>query len=532
MFFNFDAKRKTELIKPAQPTFSFGMPGAGVRIDGDSAYTYSAFWACVKIISETIAYLPWHVMQNGQASSIADMHPLDRVVYRKPNPEMDSYTYKEIMLSHALTWGNHYAEIERNRLGDIVALWPIDPETVQVKRDNSDRIVYEVQQPTGTTTVLPARDVFHIRGPSRDGLCGYSVIQMARESISLGLAAEAFGASFFGNGAIPGVVIKNSGGAKLKEEGVKNLLATWNKKNKGPRNFNKTEYLDAGMEIERIGIPPADAQFLETRKFQITEIARWFRIPPHKLADLERSTHSNIESQNIEFVTDSIMPWISRIECQADVSLLREDDYGRYYNKINVKGLLRGDSKTRGEFYKLMASLGAMSIDEIRSKEDMDPIGGAEGDLKLVPLNMTTLERMVQGEVKPTGGVSSNASALMMDTSQRFCKIELKRVEKAHEKNDYKQYLADFYVNHARALVDGFSRPVGIIAEQLGAKLDVDGVLMRFFGDYVQKSADELQNAIETGRLNALLCSWTARKADNLAKQLTETVIREAKSHV
>lgn len=531
MFFNFRAAKQSGSVPPRGQPLAFGLPGAGITVNADSAYTYSAFWACVKIISETIAYLPWHIMQSGDRRIVASDHPLDRVVYRKPNPEMSAATYKELMLAHALTWGNHYAEIERNRLGDVVALWPIDPENVDVQRDNSGQIVYRVQSQSGSVVTLAPRDVFHLRGPSRDGLIGYSVIQMARESISLGLAAEAFGSSFFGNGAIPGVVIKNTGGAKLKEEGVRNLLATWNKKNRGPRNFNKTEYLDAGMEVERIGVPPGDAQFLETRKFQITEIARWFRIPPHKLADLERSTHTNIEAQNIEFVTDSIMPWISRIECQSDVTLLSDDDYGVYYNKINVNGLLRGDSKSRGEFYQLLAGMGVLSIDEIRSMEDRDAIGGDEGELRIVPMNMTTLGRMVHGENGSGRGMSQNANAALMDACRRMTKLEINRVKRIGEKPDTEANLVQFYSQHARATADAIAPLAGIIADQIGVEL-TEQQIMQAVGTDIERSADEANHAIKTGRLNALLCSWESRKADRLAQQIINAVQSGGKNDV
>lgn len=525
MFFNIDAKRKTEPV--GRPSIvSYGLPTAGVKVDGDTALTYSAFWACVKIISETVGYLPWRIMEEGALRTVAIDHPLDRVVHRLPNPEMSSVTFKELLLAHCLTWGNAYCEIERNRIGDVVALWPIDPDNVKVDRDANGALVYEIMSGAGTKTIMAPRDIFHVRGPSRDGINGYSVVQMARESISLGLATESFGSAFFGNGAIPGMVIQNKGGAKLNVEGVQNLLRTWNKQHKGPKKAGKVEYLDAGMEVQQLGIPPADSQFLETRKFQITEIARWFRIPPHKLADLERSTHTNIESQNIEFVTDSIMPWVARIECQADISLLRDDEVGRYYNKINLKGLLRGDSKARAEYYKVMSGLGVLSIDEIRALEDQDELGGAAGALRMVPMNMTTVERMASGQVNST---SNEIRGLVLESAERFCKREIKATEKAHEKADPAAFIRDFYVGHAQACADGFRRIARIVC---GDGVDVDGILVRFFGDYAAKSADQLHNAIITGKKQALFSSWQARKAENLARDLMNTLVKEGGAHV
>lgn len=526
MFFGITAKRKTA---PAQTGgYSFYRPPiAGVKVNDDTAFTYSAFYSCMRIISETIAYLPWHVMLAGTNRQIARDHKLDATLYSRPNDEMNSFTYRELMLQHALGWGNAYSEIERNRAGDIVNLWPLDPSRVNSERDNNGRLYYEVTNNYTGSSTLKARDVFHVRGPSRDGIRGYSIIELASESISLGLAAEAFGSGFFGNGAIPGAVIKNTGQSKLSETGALNIVKSFNKIHKGPRNAFKTEYLSPGLDIEVIGIPPNAAQFLETRKFQITEIARWFRIPPHKLADLERSTHTNIEAQNIEFVTDAVMPWVSRIEAQANFALI--NDPSRYYNKINVLGILRGDSKARAEYYKILASLGVLSIDEIRDKEDMDTIGAA-GDLRLVPLNMTTPERMSRGDVKQDS-LSRTVNSLMLEAAQRFCKIEIKQAAKLAQKQDL-EGLRDFYVRHAQTLADSFHSLSAMTSELLNCDVkQVTGGLKRFFGDYVASSADQLQNAMQTGQLNPLLCSWEARKADNLAKELTQFIVNQKGSN-
>ena len=514
MFFGVSAKRKTGQPRLSGGGFSFFRPPtSGIKVDDNTAFTYSGFYSCMRIISETIAYLPWHVMVAGTKRQIARDNPLDNILFMRPNEEMNSFTFRELMLQHALGWGNAYAEIERNRSGDIVNLWPLDPARVEPKRDANGRLYYEVINHEDLNVDLKPRDVFHLRGPSRDGIKGYSVIELAAESISLGLASEAFGAGFFGNGAIPGTVIKNSGQSKIGPEGVKNLLKTFNKKNQGSRQAFKTEYLDPGLEIEVIGISPESAQFLETRKFQISEIARWFRIPPHKLADLERSTHTNIEAQNIEFVTDAIMPWVSRIENQGNFSLIRNPS--QFYNKINVLGVLRGDSKARSEYYRILASLGVLSIDEIREKEDMDSIGEA-GDLRLVPLNMVTPERAKSGEASKENRVNNAANAIIRETAQRFSKIEIARAKKLSERQD-KQAIADFYVSHARSLFDGFNNVSTLVCEDSQRK---DNTLQQFFGDYITQSADQLQNAMESEQLNALFCSWEARKADNMARDL------------
>ena len=501
----FEAVRKTSENKNRSFTY-FGVPVAGVSVTEENALKYSAVWACTKIISETIASLPWRVMET--KTTVAD-HPLDNILYRRPNSETSPYQFKELISSHAVTWGNHYSEIERNRAGDVVNLWPIDPSRVEPDRDSKGNLYYAVSNESAANTDIKAKDMFHVRGPSRDGVNGYSVVKYAAESISLGMATESFGSSFFGNGAIPGVVIKNTNNADMGEDGVKNLLKSWNKKNRGPAQAHKTQYLDGGMEIQQLGIPPNDSQFLETRKFQINEIARWFRIPPHKLADLERSTFSNIESQNIEFVTDSILPWVTRIESQTNFSLLKSEVY---YNKLKLMGLLRGDSKARSEYYKTMAGLGTLSIDEMRDFEDLDMIGGETGSMRMVPMNMTTIDRMAQGENLKAG------ANVIKETAERFVKMEIKKAEKVNSAFD----MRDFYIDHARKMADGF-RSVALLVYK-GS--DIDNTLIQFFGNYVANSADELQNAIENDRKADILRSWNARKADNLTRDLINKLVQ------
>jgi len=508
MFFNISSRQKIAKAEPRGGSILYTPPIAGMSVNDETAFNYSAFFACMRIISETIAYLPWHVIVGGTKKQIARDNKLDDVLYRRPNAEMNGFTFKEVTIQHLLGWGNSYAEIERNRLGDIVNLWPIDPACVSIERDSNGRIYYDVSVERGPNVALPSKDVFCVRGPSRDGLIGYSIIEKAKQAISLGLAAEAFGASFYGNGAMVGTVIKNDGSAKLSPEGVKNMLSTFNRKNQGPRNAMKTEYLDGGLSIERVGIPPSDAQFIESRKFQIQDICRWFRIPPHKLADLERSTHTNIEAQNIEFVTDAVIPWVSRLENQANFSLIK--DPANFYTKMNVLGILRGDSKARAEYYKTLANLGVLSIDEIREKEDMDSIG-ADGDLRLVPMNMTTPERAKSGDLAPNKAAATN---IVNQTAQRFVKIEMKRTQKLAQRKDF-EGIASFYVEHATALADAFSSVASLFCSDEKAK---DCELKRFFARYIEESAEALQNAIETDAVDSLFSSWEARKADNLTR--------------
>lgn len=435
----------------------FSTPAAGIKVCEDTALTYSAVFACVKVISESIACLPWGVFkQNGEIRERAIDHPVNRILKKQPNPEMEPHVFKTLATIQALLWGAHYSEIEFNGMGEPMALWPLDPSKMEVKRDSKNRIVYFYDN----KTTLSADRVFRVLGMTLDGVTPCSVIKYARESISTGLAAESYGAAFFGNGAIPGGYIQNKEGNKISETGVKNLLTSWNRQNKGARNASKVQYLDAGMEFKQISIPPEDAQFLETRKFQILEICRWFRMPPHKLADLERAHHSNIESQNIEFVTDTLMPWITRFEESANFRLIQEEDH---YTKFNLNALLRGDTATRSQFYEKMFDRGVLSIDEIRSREDQNPLPNNLGKLRLVPLNMVSVEN-----ANRNGGTvqQSNMSQLWRDPAERMVRKEAKALASMIKKGIENGDLDAFYSRHEQHIIESFTP----IAEHQGVK--------------------------------------------------------------
>lgn len=373
---------------------------AGMYVDHDVAMTYSAVYCAVRVIAETIGMLPWRAMRRSPDGrrEHASSSPVEFVLNRQPNPEMTPMVFRTNMLAHALLWGNGYAEIVRDNAGRVAELWPLIPDTVEPKRDrDTGERYYRITPHNGQTTELDQREVFHLQGLGFDGLEGYSVVSLMAKSIGLGLSAEEFGSSLFGNGAMPNSVLKHPG--KLGQGAHERLAKSITDQYSGSSNAFRTMILEEGMTWESIGIPPEDAQFLETRKFQVSEIARWFRVPPHKLADLERATFSNIEHQSREFVIDTLMPWIVRLEQEADKKLFASRNSGNMYTKIAVNGLMRGDSKARAEFYQKMANLGAFSVNDIRELEDLDPIG-AEGDKRLVQINQTTLEKIGEEPVQ------------------------------------------------------------------------------------------------------------------------------------
>jgi HK97 family phage portal protein len=305
---------------------------------------------------------------------------------------MTAMTMREVSMGHVLLWGNSYAEIVRNRMGEVIELWPITPSRVQVKLFGG-KMVYVIKMTHGEDVILPREQVLHVPGMGFDGYVGYSLVSLAANAIGLGLAMETFGSRYFGNGTHPGVIVSHPG--KLSPEAAQNLQKSLVSSYSGLGKSHRLMLLEEDMKLEKLGVPPNDSQFLESRQFQVPEIARWFNLPPHKLKDLTKSSFSNIEAEQISFVTDSILPWLVRLEQNYKMQLLNavEKKQGLYF-KHTVEGLLRGNAKDRALLYRTMWNMGSISQNEIREKEDMDPIEG--GDEYFVPLNMVPLSRALQ----------------------------------------------------------------------------------------------------------------------------------------
>jgi len=359
---------------------------SGENVTEQTALTYSAYWCGVVLISGTISTLPLHLLRKaGKKTNFMTEKRLFRVLHDRFNPYMTAQVGREVMMAHLLTWGNCYAEIVRNVLGEVVELWPIAPNRVTPEwRD--DGMVYRIK--VGNEDIyLPREKVLHVPGLGYDGFTGYSVIAMARKSIGLGMAMETFGALYFGNGTHPGVVVSHPN--ELSAQGHANLKQALTDTYSGLGKSHKLMLLQEGMTIEKIGIPPEDSQFLESRQFQIPEIARWLNLPPHKLKDLTKSSFSNIESEQISFVTDSILPWLIRLEQNYNLQLLTESEQFKQqiYTRHNVDGLLRGNAADRANYYKTMWSIGAMTMNEIREKEDWDPSPNPYADEPFIPVN-------------------------------------------------------------------------------------------------------------------------------------------------
>lgn len=381
-------------------TFFMGGSSAGKNVNERSAMQMTAVYACVRILSEAIAGLPLHMYrykdEGGKEKAID--HTLYHLLHDEPNPEMTSFVFRETLMTHLLLWGNAYAQIIRNGRGEVIALYPLMPNRMEVNRDTNGMLYYVYQKsgddaPTmeGSSVILSPGEVLHVPGLGFDGLVGYSPIAMAKNAIGLSMAAEEYGAKFYANGAAPSGVLEHPG--VLKDPAK--VRDSWNAAFGGSSNSHKVAVLEEGLKYTPISISPNEAQFLETRKFQIDEIARIFRVPPHMVGDLEKSSFSNIEQQSLEFVKYTLDPWVVRWEQSLSRALLSETEKKSYFFKFNLEGLLRGDYQSRMQGYSIGIQNGFMCPNDVRELENLDLIPDELGGNKyMVNGNMVDLKNV------------------------------------------------------------------------------------------------------------------------------------------
>lgn len=372
-------------------TFAGRKTASGERVNERNALQLSAVWACVRVISENIASLPLDVYRNrpdGGKDKLTK-HPLQTLIHDAPNPDMTAMVFRETLQAHVLTWGNGYAEIVRNGGGRPVELWPMNPAGVTPKRTDDGSLYYHYRDENGKESDMPPSSVLHIPGLGFDGVCGYSPIRMARESMGLTSGAEKFGAALFGNGVQAGGVLEHPG--KLSDPAYDRLKKDMADERTGAANAHKTFILEEGMKWSQSSINPDDAQFLETRKFQTEEIARWYNVPLHMIQHLEKATFSNIEHQGINFVVYTMRPWLVKSEQEIKRKLFMPSERD-LFAEHKIDGLLRGDVKSRNEAYGIAIMHGLSSPNEVRSLENQNPYPA--GDVYLAPLNMTTMDKI------------------------------------------------------------------------------------------------------------------------------------------
>jgi len=377
----------------------YGLSGGHVSYTGkvvteEESLSYTAVLAGVRLLAETIASLPLHLYQRMEprGKRRASDHQLYRTLHLRPNPEMTSMAYREAIAGQTILWGTSYSEIERSREGKIIALWPLQSSSMEMKRANGE-IFYVYRLPNGGTKIFASNLILRVSGFSTNGLTGLQTVKKGQEAIGLGMALEEFGARFFGNGARPGVVLEHP--AELSSKAATRLKEAFEARHQGLSGAHRIAILEEGMKLHEYGVSPEQAQALESRKFQVVEIARLFNVPPHMLKDLDRSTNNNIEFQSLEFVIYSLRPWLVRFEQAFSTQLLAEKEQSEYFIEHLVDGLLRGDTETRHKAYALGRQWGYLSANDVCELENRNPLPGDQGDIYMVPLNMVPADKIM-----------------------------------------------------------------------------------------------------------------------------------------
>ena len=433
----------------------------GKSVSPNGALKNTAVYACVRVLSESIAGLPLHIYarRNGQKQRANDFY-LYSILHDAPNPVMTSFEFREALQTHLLLWGNAYCEIEADGRGRVTALWPLRPDKMEKVEHVGSELFYRYRLPNGATKDFRQEQIWHLRGMSGDGIHGYSPIQLARQAVALSNAAEEFGGRFFGNDARPGGALSTDG--VLDDESYERIKRSWAATHQGVSNSHRVAILEQGLSWEQIGMPLSDAQFLETRKFQISDIARIYRVPPHMIGDLERATFSNIEHQSLEFVMHSLRPWLVRWEQSIKQKLMLKKERKVYFAEFSVDGLLRGDTKSRYEAYGSGILNGWITRNEVRALENLNPLTGL--DEPLTPLNMTT----------DTGGTTQQTNSKPTKTEQRGRKAA-----------EYRQWIAK---SQEKILREALERVLRREANDIGNKLpkwtDIEAEMDAFYEDF------------------------------------------------
>jgi HK97 family phage portal protein len=493
----------------------------GIKVTEMTAMQSSAVWACVKLLSVTMASLPLPVYKRLQPKGKErdPSHRLYRILHDQANDEMTSFTWREMMMAHLVLWGNCYSYIQRDPAGRITGLIPIHPDRCEPYRTKEKSLAYKIHLPDGADVQLAAWEIFHVPGLGFDGLKGYSPIKMMMETVGLALATEEFAARFYGQGANIGGVFELP--ETLSPEAHANLLTDLNEKYTGLGKARTSMLLEEGLKYTPIGIPPEQAQFIESRKFGINEIARIFGIQPHLIAELTESTNNNIEMQSLEFVIYSLRPWLVRWEQVINWKLFFEEEKTAWFAEFLIDGLLRGDFKSRQEGLQIQRRNGVINGDDWCEIENKNPMPGKIGGIYIVESNMQSLEYLVENpggagnkpqndSNKGSNQINSLKKAyerLFFDAFDRIFKREIDGFEagKGEEwlEKHYKS-IPEYMENSLFSLVLSWNEaretPVNEVFE---AKTKV--ILREFCQNYVKKSIEILKSADEIPE------KWTVR---------------------
>ena len=446
---------------------------SGERVNNNTAMQLPVVFACIKAISEDIAKVPLKVFRaDADRREPQPTHQLQRLLQVAPNPDMTAITFRQTLTAHCLGWGNGYAEIQRDLGGNVVGLYPLSPDKVRVFRLDDGQIWYEVTGDDAARRWVRFDWMLHVPGLGFDGLVGYNVIHYARESLGAAMATQKTAAGFFGNSMSPDGILTHQN--TLSAEAQERLRATMAARHGGAHNAKKMMILEEGMTYTPTMIPPEEAQFLETRQFTIPEICRWFRMPPHKVADLSRATFSNIEHQALEYVGDTLTPWMTRWEQEIARKLFTPVEAAEgFYVKHIAEGLLRGDIATRYSAYATARQWGWMSADDVRQLEDMNPLDEG-GDIYLTPANMTDVtSEEPQETIQPENPFAADIADRIAGAEIRM--IE-RRMEKSTDKRQFDKWLIKYFNTDHESLVRKALIPLGVNAEPIVEQLALEGI--------------------------------------------------------
>jgi HK97 family phage portal protein len=473
--------------------YPFSSPAiSGVEVNESTSLNYSVVWACRRVISETIASLPLFVYRRlpDSGKEKAPDHRLYDILHIQPNPEMTSMQYREVAVDHVLSWGNHYGQIIMSGGGWPQSIWPLDPSRMTVKRGYSGDLEYHYRQLEGGTKVFRADEILHVPGLGFNGIIGYSVIERAKNSIGLGMGLEEFQNRFLVNDGSPGGVLEHPN--KLSTQAQDNLKKSWAEAHSGLPNKWKPAILEEGMKWHEVGIPLKDAQFLESRKFQVVEICRWFNIAPYKVQDFDRSTFSNVEQASIDFVVHTIRPWLVRFEQAYQVKLFSSREKNKYFAEHLVDGLLRGDIQSRYAAYAIGRNWGWLNADQICERENMNPLPDGKGKIYLQPLNMVEAGTSL-APPQPT----ESFKRLLDDAMTRAVRRETRDIKEAVRKKALSiAWVEGFYMEFCSFL----SRTLSPVVQSYFEISSLNGhsemlsnvFLKRFCESYAQESKREL----------------------------------------
>jgi len=511
---------------------------AGPRVNPKTAMGLSAYFGCLRNISEDIGKLPLKVYRRlkPRGKELAPEHPAYSLLHDAPNADMSAMSFRETLTAHAMGWGGGFAEIPRTGRGQPGGLNLIHPSRVTMGRDADKKLVYDVRSnDLGADVVrLQQHQVFHIHGLGSVGTSGFSLSVLGAQAIGLGLAVEQFGARFFRNDARPGGVLEHPGA--LKDTAWAHLRESWSEQYAGAEQSHKPAILEEGMKWNTVGIPPEEAQFLETRQFQIEDIARWFRMPPHKIQHLLRATFTNIESQAIEYVGDTLEPWATRWEQEIQRKLFTPAEQNIYFAEHLFKGLLRGDQVKRSIFYGKMFGMGAMSQNDIREAENDNPIG-PEGDVYYIPLNMQPAGGDVAIAAEKPKALETRAElasqaiyGVFEQAAARVITKEVKAAERAagkyaEEPEAFGAWARKFYAEHVGYINEAFT-PVAmscvIMAMGQGNDINlVSSAIRNYTSGYIGKEQARLLAAFDKGEVD----EWSQNRLSDGPSQVAQEAV-------